>query len=502
MNLATILDGHDDGRPALVSRGRTTTYGELRDQVARVRGGLADLGLVDGDRIALLCTNTRAFVVVELAALGLGLVVVPLNPTSPAAEVRTELGAAGARAVVADGRGRSALAGIGRDALPDLEHRIAADAPANGDGAGDAFTATLADLLAAEPRPVVDVEPDHLAALMFTSGTAGAPRAAMLTHGNLRSNLDSSLATTDRLRAEDVVYGVLPLFHIFGLNVALHATLARGACIVLVQRFDPATLIDSVRDRKVTVIPGVPQLWAALARFEPVDADALSTVRLALSGAAKLPDEVADRFEQRFGIRIREGYGLTETSATVTTSVGVKPKLGSIGVAMSGVEVRLVDGDGADVLRGDPGEIWVRGPNVFTGYWNDPEATARALTPDGWLRTGDVAVVDDDGFVFIVDRLKDLIIVSGFNVYPTEVEGVITMLPDVVESAVVGVPHPNTGEAVKAYIVATSGSDLDEEQVIEHCENHLARYKCPSKVLFVDELPRNVAGKLLRRALR
>jgi long-chain acyl-CoA synthetase len=225
-------------------------------------------------------------------------------------------------------------------------------------------------------------------------------------------------------------------------------------------------------------------------------------VRLALSGAAKLPEADARTLESRFGVQVREGYGLTEASPAVTTSLGIAPRYGSIGVALPGVDIRLVDTDGSDVLTDDAGEIWVRGPNVFKGYWDDPEATARALTSDGWLRTGDIAVVDDDGYLYLVDRAKDLVIVSGFNVYPAEVEDVIGLLPGVLETAVVGVPHPHTGEAVKAYVVADPGSAIDEERVIEHCEDHLARYKCPSKVLFVDELPRNPAGKLLRRALR
>ena len=201
-------------------------------------------------------------------------------------------------------------------------------------------------------------------------------------------------------------------------------------------------------------------------------------------------------------VKLREGYGLTEAGPVVTSSTGIEPKIGSIGVPIHGVEVRLVDPDGDDVLAGDAGEIWVRGPNVFQGYWEEPEATAKALTEDGWLRTGDIAVADDDGYLFIVDRAKDLIIVSGFNVYPAEVEDVINDLPGVAEVAVVGVPHPHSGEAVKAYVVLDRGVEIDEGQVVQWCEQHLARYKCPSKVLFVDELPRGMAGKILRRVLR
>jgi len=506
VNLASLLDGHDPAAVALVHRNRPTTYGELADQVARVRGGLAGLGLAAGDRIGLVLANSPAFAVADLAALGLGLVVVPLNPGSPSAEIETELAAVGARAVVADAGGCSLIAGANRDQLPELAHVIATDASAvetrgNGTG-GPAVTSSLAELAQSDPMPVAEVADDHLAALLFTSGTAGAPRAAMLSHGNLQANLDQIGTSPDRIGPDDVVFGVLPLFHIFGLNVALHATLARGATLVLVQRFDPATALDTIRDRGVTVVPGAPPMWHAFAVFDAADPAAFASVRLALSGAAKLPEADARTLESRFGVQVREGYGLTEASPAVTTSLGIAPRYGSIGVALPGVDIRLVDTDGSDVLTDDAGEIWVRGPNVFKGYWDDPEATARALTSDGWLRTGDIAVVDDDGYLYLVDRAKDLVIVSGFNVYPAEVEDVIGLLPGVLETAVVGVPHPHTGEAVKAYVVADPSSAIDEERVIEHCEDHLARYKCPSKVLFVDELPRNPAGKLLRRALR
>ncbi len=503
MNLASILEDHHADHPAIISRGRTLTYGELNDRVRRVRGGLAALGLNDGDRLALLVGNAPAFPIADLAALGLGLVVVPLNPQSPAAELEHQLAAVGTRAVVADGRGLGSLAGLKIERVPSLEHVIAVDGdtPVH-DGHGAAPTTTLAELAAAEPHDVVDLDPGHLAALIFTSGTAGGPRAAMLTHANLRANIDQSLSLPHRMHPGDTVYSVLPLFHIMGYNSVLHLALTRGATIVLVQRFDPATAIDSIRDRGITVVPGAPSMWVAFAEFEPVDPAAFASVRLALSGAAKLPEDIARMFCDRYGVPIREGYGLTEASPVVTTSVEVNPKIGSIGVPLPGVEMRLVDEDGDPVLTGDAGEIWVRGANVFVGYWEDPEATARALTPDGWLRTGDVAVVDDDGYVFLVDRVKDLINVSGFNVFPAEVEEVIDRLTGVVESAVVGVPHPHTGEAVKAYVVTTADSSLDEDQVVAHVEANLARYKVPSKVLFVDELPRNLSGKLLRRALR
>jgi long-chain acyl-CoA synthetase len=240
--------------------------------------------------------------------------------------------------------------------------------------------------------------------------------------------------------------------------------------------------------------------WTALPGAAP---DALSGVRLVLSGGAPLTPEVAAGFRERFGVTIWDGYGLTEASPVVTTTLtGGEPKVGSIGAPIPGVQVRLVDAEGEDALAGDPGEIWVRGENVFAGYWQDEEATAAVLTEDRWLRTGDIAVADDDGYLFIVDRSKDLIIVSGFNVFPAEVEEVLLLHPAIAAAAVVGVTHPYSGEAVKAFVVAESGRHLEEDEVIEFCAQHLARYKCPSSVSFVDSLPRGLAGKLLRRELR
>jgi long-chain acyl-CoA synthetase len=273
-----------------------------------------------------------------------------------------------------------------------------------------------------------------------------------------------------------------------------------GATVLLVQRFDPATAVESIVQRRVTIVPGAPSMWIALAYFDDIPEHAFATVRLALSGASRLPVPVAEQMERRFGVTIREGYGLTEASPVVTSSTGMPVRPGSVGRVLLGQELRLVGDDGEDVVQGDAGEIWVRGANVFQGYWQDPEATARVLH-DGWLRTGDIATTDDDGYLYLVDRAKDLIIVSGFNVYPAEVEEVLAEHPAVADVAVVGVPHPHHGEAVKAYVVRAAGADVDEDALIAHCADFLARYKCPSKVIFVDRLPRNASGKVLRREL-
>lgn len=495
VNLARIVEGHDPTAVALISRNQSITYADLAERVARCRGGLAGLGIGDGDRVAIVCGNGHPFVVAYLAAVGLGAVVAPLNPSSPGAELQRELAALRPAAVVVDRSAAGSWRDVDLGALPSIRLVVSVDGQA-----GDQ-SVTMDELLAADAHPVVDVDPDHLAALMFTSGTAGAPRAAMLTHGNLLANIDQARSGAGRIGPGDVVYGVVPCSHIFGLNVVLGLSLAAGATLVLVQRFDPATAIESIRARGVTIIPGVPSLWAAFAHFDEAPADAFAGVRLALSGAAKLPVSVAERMAERFGVHVAEGYGLTEASPIVTSSVGLPPAPGSVGRVLEGIELRIVDDRGDDALVGDAGEIWVRGPNVFAGYLDDPEATARVLTPDGWLRTGDIGMCDEEGRLYLVDRAKDLIIVSGFNVYPAEVEDVLVAHPAVADAAVIGVPHPHTGEAVRAYVVLAEGAAADEDELVEHCHRFLARYKCPVTVAFVDELPRAVTGKLLRRHL-
>lgn len=495
MNLASIIDGHDDETVALIWRNRTVTYQDLRQQVGAFRGGLASIGVGDGDRVAIAVGNSPHFVVAYLATIGLGAVAVPLNPGSPGPELETELAVVGARVVVIDKLGAANWAHVDRSAVPSVEVAVVTEPTDDIEG-----TVAFDDLLAATPLDVVDVDDDHLAALMFTSGTAGSPRAAMLTHGNLRANIEQSRSAEGHISNDDVIYGVLPLFHIFGLNVVLGLGLSVGATIVLVQRFDPATAVQSIIDRSVTVIPGAPALWTAFAHFDELDPSTFANVRLALSGASRLPVTVARVIHERFGVQIREGYGLTEASPIVTTSTGITPRFGSVGRALAGVEIRLVNSNG-DALVGDVGEVWVRGDNIFAGYYGDPEATAEVVDADGWLHTGDMATADDDGYLYLVDRSKDLIIVSGFNVFPAEVEEMLLTHPAVVEAAVVGVAHPHTGEAVKAYVVTASGSDVDEETLIEYSLDHLARYKCPSKVIFVSDLPRNASGKLVRRSL-
>jgi long-chain acyl-CoA synthetase len=470
-NLAEVLLEPAQRTPdaiALSAGSDAVTYRELESRAARVAGALRAEGVNAGDRVTIEGHNTIAFVASYLGALRIGAVAVPLNPHAPDPELDRELATVEPAVVLG----------------PPLE------------GTGDAA-----------PADTVGRDDSDVAVLLFTAGTAGAPKAAMLTHGNLASNIRQVLDHPGlALNADDVSLGALPLFHVFGLNAVLGIGLAGGASTVLLEHFDAATAVNAVREHKITVVAGVPAMYHAFLELDDTVApvDAFESVRLAVSGAAPLDEELLDGMRKRFGVSVHEGYGLTEASPIVTTSaIGRRgPAAGSIGPPLPGVDVRLVDADGGDVLPGDTGEIWVHGPNVFPGYWRDPDATAVALAADGWLRTGDIAVADDDGALSLVDRAKDLVIVSGFNVYPAEVEEALIEHPDVAEVAVVGEPDPRTSEAIVAFVVPEAGTRPDPEALLAHCSRSLARYKCPSRVEIVDALPRSFAGKVLRRELR
>ena len=497
MNLASIFDDHPHDRTAIVTGGERITFGQLSQEAATLRGALVELGLEPGDRVAVLCATNLRFVTAWFGLLGAGLVAVPLNPLSPPAELERELAAVGARAVIAGPAGVRALEEVSRAALPRLEFVLC---PAGFSLADSIDLDALREQ--AEPLPVMEGSEDDPAVLLFTSGTAGDPKTAVLTHGNLASNLRQSLALGAKvMRPDDVVLCVVPLFHIMGLNAVLNMSLLVGSTLVLQERFDPMTVFETVAEERVSVLIGPPTMWSALSQVDTVPADSLGTLRVALSGAALLSDRVVEDIMGRFGIRILERYGLTETSSTVCMACEDDVPLGSVGRPLPGVELRVVGFSGEEVGVAEPGEVWVRGPNVFSGYFDDPEATASVLDDQGWLHTGDVALVDDDGYVYLVDRLKDLVIVSGFNVYPAEVERALLTHPAVQEAAAVGVPHPHTGEAVKALVVVDQDDRVDEDELIEWCAGHLARYKCPSKVDVVDEIPTGFGGKVLRRSL-
>jgi long-chain acyl-CoA synthetase len=482
---------------ALVAGDRSITYGELDDRVRRAAGALADLGVSEGDRVALLVGTRPEFVEVLHGAWRLGAVATPLNLMLTPEEAGYVLADAEAKVVVA---GRPFLPTVlaVRDRLAALGHVLVVG------GRSPRKTLSYEKLLSrAPPAPAPASGEDDLALIAYTAGTTASPKGAMLTHGNLLANLDQMAGVPALQEAEsDVVLVALPLFHIYALNVVLGITIREGATGVLVERFDPVRTLELVERNRVTVLFGAPPMFGAWLRAAEGRTFDLSSVRLAVSGAAPLPGDVLAAFRERFGVTIWEGYGLTETAPAVTTNaLGAEPKPDSIGLVLPGVEVRLIDEHGEDVEEGDPGEIVVRGTNVFAGYWRKPEETQAALR-DGWFRTGDVAYRDEDGYLHIVDRAKDLVIVSGFNVYPKEVEEVIEAHPSVAECTVIGVPDDRTGEAVKALVVPVPGAALTEEQVMEHCRGRLARFKWPREVALVADLPKHVTGKVLRRRLR
>ena len=476
-------------QPAFVVGDTVLTWREVDSRVDAAACALSGLGLSTGDRVGISLGNTLEFPVVYFGVLRAGLVAVPLNPGSTVEELRWSLGDSGARAVVVGGPGREPLQEAARE-LDALEHVLVV---------GSTWD-ELAGRSAGEGPVPARGGGEDLAVLLYTSGTSGRPKGAMLPHRALLANLDQMAQIRPALMApDDVVLLVLPLFHVYGLNAALGAVARHAATGVLVERFDPVETLAEIRRHGVTNIVGAPPMYVAWSMLPDVH-DALAGLRIALSGAAPLPAAVLARVLEITGHRVYEGYGLTETAPVLaTTLMSEVPKPDSIGRPIPGVELRLADERGRPVEEGDPGEIVVRGPNVFVGYWPD-----RRDGPDaeGWFATGDVAYLDQDGDLHLVDRRQELVLVSGFNVYPREVEDVLATHPEVEEVAVLGVPHPYTGEAVKALVVRTPGSRLTAEEVVAHAARSLARFKCPTAVEFVAALPHGATGKIRKGRLR
>jgi long-chain acyl-CoA synthetase len=514
-NVADLLQRCAERSPdkmALIDGDVRTTWGGLDDQVSALSRGLARRGLVAGHRIAIALVNSTEFIATYLAVLRAGMVAVPVNATSTPDEIERVLVDSGSRVCVADSvtieSVRAAVTSIANAVTtPDDEwhagavvpHIVVAGAPAGLDEtAYDAWGVTGPPV--STPR-----DPESLAVLLYTSGTSGSPRAAMLSHRALIANIDQASQTQPApILPDDIVLGVLPLFHVYGLNAVLGQVLLNGATLVIGRRFSSAETLRLIEAERVTCVPVAPPVITAWMQAEDVNAviEKLSSVRLLLSGAAPLTAGLVREFESRTGVAVEQGYGLTEAAPIVTSTIGTGThKPGSSGHALPGVDLRVVDDRGRDVHADDPGEIWVRGRNLFSGYWPDGDG---APTKDGWLATGDIGFLDADGDLFMVDRLKELVIVSGFNVYPSEIEDVISELDGVLECAVIGVPDDRSGEAVVAYVVPTEGAD-DEglaDAVRTHCAQRVARFKVPSAVEVVSELPHSVTGKVAKGRLR
>ena len=487
--------------------GRTATCSGLDDLVDRVVQGLSDAGMIAGYRVMIATGNRIEFVAAYLGALRAGMVVVPVNPRSATGELIRMMADSGTRMVIADPATitsvREAAGGLG-DAMAAAGYEPAArprivtvgTTLAPGERSWDQLVATRGR------QGPTRVDPENLAVLLYTSGTSGRPRAAMLSHRALLANVEQVASVEPQMiTGQDVVLGVLPLFHVYGLNAVLGQVLRQQARLVLVDGFDPEGSLDLIEDEAISVVPVAPPVFAYWMQLPGLE-DRLGPVRLALSGSAPLDPDLTAAFTARTDVQVHQGYGLTEAAPVVTSTLCSKvPTPRSVGAALPGIEIRLVDDNGREPRDEDGGEIQVRGQNLFSGYWPDG---ADGPDEDGWWPTGDVGYLDESGDLYLVDRVKELVIVSGFNVYPSEVEDVISELPDVDEAAVIGVEDPLTGEAVVAYVKASPAGASDDlvNVVRRHCESRLAGFKQPSVIHVVDQLPYTPTGKVQKGRLR
>jgi len=472
-------------RPAVRMDAAVLTYADLWDAAARVTTLLKSFGVEQGDRVGIMLPNVPAFPIAYYGTLGAGAVVVPMNPLLKSREVAYYLGDSGAKVLFAwhgaAGEAAKGAAETGTRVVDVTDPLLMLDGP--------------------DPTPITADRDGDDAVILYTSGTTGRPKGAELTHANLTRNAELTATTLLKSSTGDVVMGCLPLFHVFGLTCGLNATVASGSTLTLLPRFDPGKALEIIQRDRVTIFEGVPTMYAAMLHHTGERPD-VSSLRLCISGGAAMPVEVMRGFEEAFGCIILEGYGLSETSPVASFNHPDKVrKPGSIGTPIAGVEMRLIDADGADVPAGEIGEIAIRGHNVMKGYWGRPDATAEAIQ-DGWFRTGDLAKVDEDGYYYIVDRKKDLIIRGGYNVYPREIEEVLYEHPAVAEAAVIGIPHPELGEDVGAAVKLKPGGTATPADLRAFVRERVAAYKYPRHVWIVDDLPKGPTGKILRREVQ
>ncbi|MBG9443235.1 fatty acid--CoA ligase family protein [Cytobacillus firmus] len=487
---------------------QSSTYAELDGAVTKFADGLSKLGVKKGDHIALLLGNSPHFVIGLHGALRLGATVIPINPIYTPDEIGYIVNNGDVKAVVTLDLLVPLIEKM-HQALPKVENYIICDTPQGQASEQDlsalsafskmkSFTQLIAlgDIVFKGP----ELKEDDTAVILYTSGTTGKPKGAMLTHKNLYSNA-KDVSDYLHMNENDRVITTLPMFHVFCLTVALNAPLMNGATILIDPKFSPKEIFRLAKKYEPTVFAGVPTMYNFLLQYEDGNPEDLKSLRLCISGGAAMPVALLHGFEKKFNVIVSEGYGLSEASPVTCFNPLDKPrKAGSIGQSIMNVENKVVNELGEEVSVGEVGELTVRGPNVMKGYYKLPEETAATIR-DGWLYTGDLAKRDEEGYFYIVDRKKDLILVGGYNVYPREVEEVLYNHREVVEAAVLGVPDPNLGEAVKCYVV-TNNPQLTEELLLAYCAEHLARYKVPSSIEFLEELPKNTTGKILRRALK
>ena len=489
-NLASLLTqtaaDHPD-RVAIRLDDVTVTYGQLDGATARVAGLLAAKGIEPGDRVGIMLPNVPYFAIAYYGALRAGATIVPMNVLLKGRETTFYLSDPGAKLLFA-------------------WHDFADAAKTGADEAGAELVLVKPgefEGLVAQHEPqaeLVERDDADTAVILYTSGTTGKPKGAELTHANLLANAHGMIDLA-HTTADDVVLGALPLFHSFGQTCGLNATVAVGGVLSMVPRFDPAKALEIIQRDKVTVFQGVPTMYHAMLNHPDRDQYDTSSLRLCVSGGSAMPVEVMRGFEEAFSCQILEGYGLSETSPVASFNHPDKErKPGSIGTPIAGVEMKVVGEDGKELPQGEVGEIAIRGHNVMKGYWGREDATAEAIK-DGWFHTGDMARVDEDGYFFIVDRKKDMIIRGGYNVYPREIEEVLYEHPAVLEAAVVGVPDEEMGEEVGAAVVLRPDADADADTIRSFVKDQVAGYKYPRRIWFLDELPKGPTGKILKREI-
>ena len=517
LNLSSVLEHQASLTPdriAITFAGKSMTYGQLNAGAAQVAGGLVALGITQGEHVALSCPNLPWFPIAYFGILKAGAVVVPLNVLLKPREIAYHLKDSDAVALlVFEGTPELPMARMARAACDETGTAnlvvITADPAAP---APVSSAVTLGQLMQGHP-PVVDSRrrrPNDTAVILYTSGTTGHPKGAELTHGNMLLN---AVATHEMLAPagkggfeQDVALVTLPLFHSTAQTCQMNSGLYGGMRLVLLPRFDPAAVLQTIVDEQVGFWIGVPTMFWSLLEYAgtgAVDVSAIARhLRVCVSGGAPMPVQVLRRFESTFGVRVLEGYGLSETSPVVSFNQLHRPsKPGTVGFPIFGVDVRCVDDEGRPVAAGERGEVVVRGPSVMKGYYNRPEATEDA-TRNGWFHTGDIGILDDEGYLAIVDRKKDMILRGGFNVYPRELEEVLITHPAVSQVAVVGIPDERLGEEVKAVVVRKPGVAITEDELIEWCREQFASYKYPRVVEFRESLPVGPTGKVLKRELR
>lgn len=490
-NLARILtdtvERHPD-RPAVKLGDTTLSYARLDAAVARCAGLLRRLGVQPGDRVGVMLPNVPYFPITYYAILRVGAVVVPMNVLLKGRETSFYLSDSGAKVIFA-WMGFADAAKVGAQAA-GAELIVVTPGEFDKQLAGEEAVSDVAERKASDT-----------AVILYTSGTTGTPKGAELTHANMASNA----ATTARLvsaTVEDRFLGALPLFHSFGQTAAMNLSVSVGAMLSLLPKFSAKECLEIVQGDKITIFLGVPTMYVALVGYPDADKYDVSSMRLCISGGAAIPVEVLRGFEKRYDAAVLEGYGLSETSPVASFNHPDRErKPGSIGTPIAGVEMKLVDDDGNEVAQGEVGEICIRGENVMKGYWDRPDATA-AVLKDGWFATGDVAKTDEEGYYFIVDRKKDMIIRAGYNVYPREIEEVLYEHPAVAEAAVVGTPHSEFGEEVAAVVVLKEGATATPEELREYVKSQVAAYKYPRRVVVIDELPHGPTGKVLKREIK